>query len=89
MRFHDDAISKAFARQYDREGVGIPCARCQKGLDTIGNEGQGWFAIPRIPVEQGGKGAFNCVIVCPKCYDKLGQDGTKVIPYSELRYFEG
>ena len=89
MKFHDNAVMKASMRQYDGQGMGIPCARCKTWLDTIPKEGESWYAIPRIPIKKGGKKADNCVIVCPKCYFEIGQDGTKTIPYSELPYFKG
>lgn len=53
----------------------------------LATQGQSWFAIPRIPIEKGGKTAENCVIVCPKCYSSIGQDGTKTIPYSNLPHY--
>jgi hypothetical protein len=67
------------------------CARCGEYLflKIVLPQRFGWHAIPRIPIEQGGsRKAENCVIVCPKCYDEIGQDNTKVIPYSALPHFE-
>jgi len=87
MRFSDGAISKASFRQYDDEGMGTPCAKCGEYLDMLAPQGQGWFAIPRIPVEKGGKKAENCIIVCPKCFSLIGQDGTKTIPYGALPHY--
>lgn len=89
MKFHANAINKAQWRQYDGRGMGFPCARCGEYTDPFAKEGKDWFAIPRVPVEKGGKKADNCVIVCPKCYIIIGQDGTKIIPLSELPYFKG
>jgi len=89
MKFSIGAIMKAEARQYDGQGMGVPCAKCGEWLNTLSKEGEGWFVIPRIPIEQGGKKGDNCLIVCPKCYDAIGQDGTKIIPYSELPHFRG
>ena len=84
MRFSPAAISKASFRQYDGKKLGIPCARCGRYLNMLATQGQAWFAIPRIPVEQGGKSAENCLVVCPECNALLDQDGTKTIPYSEV-----
>jgi len=87
MRFSSAAISKASFRQYDNQDMGTPCAKCGKHLDMLAIQKQSWFAIPRIPVEKGGKTAENCVIVCPKCYSSIGQDGTKTIPFSDLPHY--
>ena len=87
--FSRGAISKAKVRQDDGQGMGIPCARCGAYGLSIFTEGIDWFAIPRIPIGQGGKVGDNCVIVCPKCFKEIGQDGTKEIPFSELPYFVG
>ncbi len=87
MRFSPAAISKASFRQYDDKKLGIPCAKCGKYLNMLAPQEQGWFAIPRMPVEQGGKSAENCIIVCPKCNDLIGQDGTKTIPYRDLPHY--
>jgi hypothetical protein len=54
MKFRIGAIMKALARQYDGEGMGIPCARCGKYLDTLKRQDEEWIVIPRIPVEHGG-----------------------------------
>lgn len=87
MRFNPGVISKAAFRQYDNKKLGIPCAKCGKYLNMLASQGQAWFAIPRIPVEQGGKSAENCVVVCPKCNVLLDQDGTKIIPDSALPHY--
>lgn len=87
MRFSSGAISKASFRQYDGQGMGTPCAKCGEYLDMLAPQEQSWFAIPRMPVEKGGKTADNCIVVCPKCFDLIGQDGTKTIPYGELPHY--
>lgn len=87
MRFHPGVIANAASRQNDNKKLGIPCARCRTYLTMLAPQGKAWFAIPRIPVEQGGKSADNCVVVCPKCNALLGQDGTKTIPYSALPHY--
>jgi len=87
MRFSAGAISKASFRQYDDKGMGTPCAKCGEYLDMLGAQDQVWFAIPRVPVEKGGKKAENCIIVCPKCFSSIGQDETKTIPYSHLPHY--
>ena len=49
----------------------------------------GWYAVLRIPIKQGGNRKIeNYVILCPKCFAEIGQDSNKIIPYSELPYFE-
>ena len=88
FQFDSNAVTKAQMRQFDKR-MGIPCARCKKYIWVSSKEGEGWYAIPRIPFEKGGKGPNNCVIVCPKCYLELKLDGTKTIPYRELPYFYG
>ena len=94
MRFNRLAIRNARDRQYDGQATGERCARCGEYLNPpdkdrldLVREGRDFVAIPRIPIEKGGKKADNIVIVCPKCADKIEQDGTKEIPYSELPYF--
>jgi len=87
MRFSAGAISKASFRQYDDQGMGTPCAKCGKYLNMFTTQERGWFAIPRMPVEEGGKKAENCIIVCPKCFSSIGQDGTKTIPYGDLPHY--
>ena len=83
MEFSYWAIKKARPRQYRGDGRGIVCARCGEHIRSSEEH-----TIPRIPIEQGGKKASNCVIVCPKCYLEIKQDGTKIIPFSELPFFE-
>jgi len=88
MKFPADTTSKAFLRQSPPDGLGTRCARCcRRFLEIIPRENIMMHPIPVVPVEQGGKGADNCVIVCPDCYREIGQDGTKTIPLSELRCF--
>ena len=81
-------MSKASSRQYDGEGMGIPCARCGAYGTFILIEHSNWEAIPIVPIEEGGKTGDNCAIVCPKCFKEIGQDGTKEIPLTALPYFE-
>ena len=78
-------VGNAQDRQYDGGGRGFQCAVC--GGYQHGAEDVGWFAIPRIPIQQGRKISDNCVIVCAKCAKTLGQDGTKTIPFSELPFY--
>jgi hypothetical protein len=87
--FHIHAVDKARRRQRGKPGWGYRCARCGEYLKPLSSEGKGWFAIPRIPIEEGGRKADNCVIVCPNCRNKMGQDGTKVISDYELPFFYG
>jgi hypothetical protein len=87
--FPSGSIVKAMRRQDDGRGLGTPCARCQAYLANFLTEGKGWFAIPVIPIEEGGKTKDNCAIVCPRCFKEIGQDGSKVIPLSALPYFMG
>lgn len=89
MSFSIGAIMKASMRQYDDQGMGTPCARCGEYLDMTAPQGQAWFAIPRMPIKKGGKKAENCIIICPKCFTLIGQDGTKTIPYSALPHYLG
>ena len=89
MRFHRNAKDRAFIRQFDGRMMGGTCARCGEYIDRrTAIEVEGWYTIPRIPIKQGGKKGDNCVIVCQKCYREIRQDGTKIIPYSELLYYE-
>ena len=88
FRFSRKAIIKAQERQDDMQDMGITCARCGEHCKSP-REGIDWFAIPFVPIEQGGKSGENCVIVCPKCYEEIGQDGTKEIPSTALPHFKG
>jgi len=84
MTFSPGAYWAARNRQTHHE-LGLVCARCCKPLISI--PVKRWYVIPRIPIEQGGKKATNCVLVCEECYREIGQDGTKTIPLSELPCF--
>jgi hypothetical protein len=89
MKFPVAAIDVARDRQDRNDGLGVSCARCCRRIKSIIPIASiEWYAIPRIPVEQGGRKADNCVIVCPDCYREIGQDGTKTIPLSELPCYE-
>jgi len=86
------SIDKAMARQYDGQGLGDVCAKCGGYINPLEDipiaiQGRDYEAIPIVPIEEGGKSADNCAVVCPKCFKKVGQDGTKEIPFSELPYF--
>jgi hypothetical protein len=88
-------VDRAWHRQSKKDSKGNAYARCAKcgkylfplfeGRDVKG----GWYAVPRIPIAMGGnKKIENCVVLCPECFKEAGQDANKVIPYSELPYFE-
>lgn len=91
--FSDAAIAKAKRRQHVKHR-GIysdrPCYRCARCGEYQWffslQKCKLWFVIPRIPIEQGTKRADNCVLICPKYYNEIGQDGTKTIPYEELPF---
>jgi hypothetical protein len=86
--FHPFAKEKAQLRQDRNDGNGFVCAKCGCYLSPFGHDGDLWYAIPRIPIHNGGKKSDNCVIVCPKCFSELKQDGTKFISYKSLPYFK-
>ena len=88
MNFQDLAIDAAFRRQFDGLTLGGTCAKCGEYIDRHTSKGQGWYAIPCIPIKIGGTKSNNCVIVCPKCFHEIGQDGTKTIPLSALPFYE-
>ena len=85
MEFSPSVIFEVKGRQYDGKGLGFLCAKCGEYISGI--QGEDWFAIPCLPVGEGGTQSNNCVIVCPKCKEEIGQDGTKIIPKSELPFF--
>jgi len=83
VRFSDRVILRAMGRQDRHNGLGAVCARCSKNLFK-----QQWYAVLRIPIEQGGRYTIeNCVILCSKCYEKVGKTNME-IPYSILPFFE-
>ena len=74
--FDDFAKKLVFAMQGGRYGSGY--ARCMKCDEKIQldrqnkNVKEGWFAIPNIPIENGGRlSKQNCLIVCSDCYVKI------------------
>ena len=88
FKFSSGAWKVANRRQFDWEYEGTTCAGCREHLNSSTTEA--WpHPIPRIPIKIGGKTGANCVIVCPKCAKKMGQDGTKTIPMSDLPFFYG
>ena len=86
MKFSAAAISKAVHRQYDGKQLGVTCAKCGKYILDF-YPGADCVAIPRIPIAEGGKTSDNCVIVCLKCSEEIGQDGTKTIPDIAIPYY--
>lgn len=86
MIWNDNIIKVVNARQYDGKGMGLSCAKC--GRHTTDSDFGNMSYISRIPITQGGKVADNCMMVCSKCFDELGQDGTKTIPVNDLQFFD-
>lgn len=89
MGFGFTGLAKANARdrQHDR------CARCGEAINPpldapfgLLRERFDYEAIPRIPIQKGGKASDNCIIVCPKCFEIIGQDGTKELPSASLSF---
>ena len=92
MKFNNRTISRTLDRQCRRNGKGALCA--MRGEDiwsikTFMNENivGGWYPVPRNP--KGSNTINNCVILCPKCYSEVKEQGFKEIPYSKLPYFKG
>lgn len=80
MAFTPRTIYAASFRQDKKDGLGRWCAICCKNIGLAEE-----CAIPRIPIAKGGNWKTeNCVILCRKCFDKVGFAHTKEIPYSKL-----
>lgn len=91
MYFTPRVTSRARDRQSKMGSWGSWCARCGEFINPLLKERRtkgGWYAVPRVPKELGGRRTIdNCVILCPKCWVEIGKDNTKEIPYSMLPYF--
>jgi len=94
-RFLWRVAARAWDRQSKKDSIGdtfARCAMCGECLISLFEDKDvrgGWYAVPRVPIAKGGnKRIENCVALCPKCFKKVKQAGDRIIPYSELPYFE-
>jgi len=84
MAFAGRTIYSAGFRQDKKDGYGTWCAMCCINVGLARE-----YPIPRIPIAKGGDwSANNCVILCEKCFAKIGFDHIDEIPYSELPCFK-
>lgn len=81
MAFTELVKNSASYRQSKWDGWGTWCAKCGQAM-----AGKKVEVTQRTPTEKGGKwDAENCVILCPDCFKKIGNNKEKLadadIPY--------
>ena len=82
MKFKEQTIKNALARQSNRDGWGSWCARCGALLTYNGKE------AAQKPMEQGGTlTSENCVVFCPKCYAQIKSPNKELILFSTIPYY--